>query len=633
MGIKTKLMILVGMVFITTILFGQFFVSKQEDKLVLQMAEAKSYEARTKILNGLYTLMIAENYNQSRPFMSGMMRVEELVDLRMIRSPIMARRYGPLKDFQQPLDDYEKGIFSPQEAPMRREVLYQSGVAALQTIYPIMYVRNFIGTDCLGCHNGHEGMIAGGLVVSVPLEPFREALSGDRFSMNMITLALVVLVILVIYSFLTRYVEFPISRVVGVAQRIASGQLINEKIPIYSKDEIGKLAYAFEEMQESLIKISNQAKVLSQGDLTKRIDGRGDLPDAFNLMVDNLTNLVEGIREKSLQVDEASRAIYSNTRSQSEDVENQATALEEVTFTMKELSNSATNIAEKSTRVLNVAKKTLTSAQSGRVAVDLSRKAMEGIRQKNEEVTQKVTELAEKSQQIANILDLINDIAAETKILAINASIEATRAGEAGKGFSVVANEIRKLAENVVNSTGSIRDLIEEIQAHSNESVQAIKENRISVDQGSKTTVKVAQNLVEILEIAKRTADTAHQISVATQEQNTASAQVLDAINEVAGKTQHFSEMARESTRQAEAITSMSSELKEKVSKFNINTNDQPVQTKTKKPVKKDEPERPVKASAHEEPGETTDPEKKETVEVQEETEKSAGTDESKKNQ
>jgi methyl-accepting chemotaxis protein len=622
MGIKTKLMILVGMVFGTTVLFGHFFVSKQEEKLILQMAEGKSNEARTKILNGLFTLMVAKNYQQSEPFLSGMLEGEGLMELRVIRSPVLSRQYGAPPSSKQPRDDYEMGIFSAQ-SPLKQEVQSPTGEVGLQTIYPIAFVRNFVGTDCLSCHEGHEGMIAGGLVVSVPLEPFRDALRHDRFSMRMVTLALLVLVFLVIYSILTRYVEFPISRVVGVAQRIASGQLINEKIPIYSKDEIGKLAYAFEGMQESLIKLSNQAKILSQGDLTKRIDGRGDLPDAFNLMVDNLTNLVEDIREKSLQVDEASTSIYSNTRSQSEDVENQAMALEKVTVTMKELSNSATQIADKSTRVLNVAKKTLTSAESGRSAVDLSRKAMEGIRQKNEEVTQKVTELAEKTQQIANILDLINDIAAETKILAINASIEASRAGEAGKGFSVVANEIRKLAENVVNSTGSIRDLIEEIQIHSNESIQAIRENRLSVDQGSKTTVKVAQNLVEIVEIAKRTADTAHQISIATQEQNTASAQVLEAINEVAAKTQHFSEMARESTRQAETITNMSSELKEKVSKFQIHTNDRPAPGPGRPSTKSKGPGPRARASVPEEPVGVLNPvEKKESPADSEKAEK-----------
>lgn len=571
MGIKTKLMLLVSLVFVTTIYVGSRFISGEEEKLVFQMAQVKSLNAQQKIWNGLYSLMLGERYQQSGAFIASLMQVEGLAELRMIRNPILDKQYGQ-RPQGLPLDDFEKGIYGAKE-PISREVLTQSGYA-LQTIYPIPLTKNFFGKDCLECHQGPEGMVAGGMVLTVPLTPFQDSLKGDQFTMKMRVTALVVLTLLVVYSLLTRYVEIPIGRVVGVAQRIAGGRLINEKLPITSDDEIGKLAKAFEEMQASLIKVSEQAKVLSQGDLTKRIDAKGDLPDSFNLMVDNLAGLVEDIREKSIQVDQESRAIFSIAQNQSGDAENQAAALEEITYTMNELSKSATRIAENSTRVLNVAKKTLTSAQSGRAAVDLSRQAMDGIRKTNEEVTQKVNQLAEKSQLIVNILDLINEIAAETKILAINASIEATRAGEAGKGFSVVANEIRKLAENVVNSTGNIRGLIEEIQTHSSESVQAIKENRISVDQGSKTTVKVAQHLVEILEIAKRTADSAHQISVATQEQNTASSQVLLALNEVSDKTQQFSDTAKESTRKAETIANMSAELKEKVSKFTIGTND-----------------------------------------------------------
>ncbi|OQY47535.1 MAG: hypothetical protein B6240_05840 [Desulfobacteraceae bacterium 4572_87] len=189
-----------------------------------------------------------------------------------------------------------------------------------------------------------------------------------------------------------------------------------------------------------------------------------------------------------------------------------------------------------------MAESTQKNAEESADAMDEAVALMGNIRQHTEKSAEQIMSLGEKSQQIGKVLAIINEVAAETKMLSLNAAIEASKAGEAGKGFTVVASEIRKLAENVVKSTGSIEEIASEIE----------------------------KAMQEIVAIAEQTTDSARQVSMSTGQQKSASEQVVLTMHELSDVARQMAAAAGETTQSADSLTQMSAALKKIISGFKL---------------------------------------------------------------
>jgi methyl-accepting chemotaxis protein len=177
-----------------------------------------------------------------------------------------------------------------------------------------------------------------------------------------------------------------------------------------------------------------------------------------------------------------------------------------------------------------MAEASLNNAESGQQAVMNTLSAMEEIKTRTQASANKILALGERSQQIGQVLAIINSIADQTKILALNAAIEAARAGEAGKGFSVVAIEIRKLAESVVESTTEIGSIMTEIQGAANDLVMSTEQELKQVQGGVDLAHTTGESFDQILEMVEQTTIAAKEISAATQQQRSATDQVVKAM-------------------------------------------------------------------------------------------------------
>ncbi|MDZ4064278.1 MAG: methyl-accepting chemotaxis protein, partial [Coriobacteriia bacterium] len=196
--------------------------------------------------------------------------------------------------------------------------------------------------------------------------------------------------------------------------------------------------------------------------------------------------------------------------------------------------------------VVAVAERTLASAEEGMQAVADTAEGIEEIRQTTQASSDRILALGERSQEIGRVLVIIDDIAEQTKILALNAAIEAARAGEAGKGFAVVAEEIRKLADSVTESTQEIGRVVREIQASTSQLIMSTERAAKKVTEGKDLAMRTADSLETIVHQVERTTDAAKQISIATQQQRTASDQVVLSMKEVAQVSQHAAESSRQ---------------------------------------------------------------------------------------
>ncbi|HTV87442.1 MAG TPA: CHASE3 domain-containing protein [Stellaceae bacterium] len=239
----------------------------------------------------------------------------------------------------------------------------------------------------------------------------------------------------------------------------------------------------------------------------------------------------------------------------------QATSMSEITTTITELLATSRQIAESAQRVAQIAEQTAGGARSGQDGVDVAQNAMGDIRRQVDQVVAYMLELGNKSQQIGTVLDIVSELAEQTNILAINATIEAAGAGDSGKRFAIVADEIRKLADRVAGSTKEVRGLIEDVRSAVNTTVMATETGSKAVDAGAQQFARVAEDFRRIAELVTTTTDAAREIELSTKQQTTAVEQVNLAIANAAQASRETEASAGQTLQTASELAHLSTDL------------------------------------------------------------------------
>jgi len=239
----------------------------------------------------------------------------------------------------------------------------------------------------------------------------------------------------------------------------------------------------------------------------------------------------------------------------------QASAMNEITTTISELLITSRQIADSARRVSQIAEDTATAAEAGDATIDQTRRSIEQIRTQVDLIVQHMLSLGEKSQQIGVVVDLVSELAEQTNILAINATIEASGAGEWGRRFAVVAEEIRKLADRTAGSAKEIRALIEDVRGAVNTTVMATEIGAKSVDAGSRQFDDATNSFRRIAQLVATTNDATREIELSTKQQTTAVEQVNVAASDTARVTRETEASAVQTRQTASHLSSLSGEL------------------------------------------------------------------------
>jgi methyl-accepting chemotaxis protein len=237
------------------------------------------------------------------------------------------------------------------------------------------------------------------------------------------------------------------------------------------------------------------------------------------------------------QIQSSSTELQAAANQQATATKEQATAMTEISTTISELLATSRQIAESAQHVAHIAGQTASAARSGDATVATAHDSISTIRRQVDLIVSHMLDLGKKSQQIGAVLDIVAELAEQTNILAINATIEAAGANEAGKRFAVVADEIRKLADRVAGSTKEIRGLIEEVRSSVNTTIMTTEGGSKSVDAGAKQFSEVAAAFAEIAGLVGTTTEAAREIELSTKQQSTAVEQVNVAITSAAQAT------------------------------------------------------------------------------------------------
>ena len=273
-------------------------------------------------------------------------------------------------------------------------------------------------------------------------------------------------------------------------------------------------------------------------------------------------------RTLSRQIGSAVQHVQSSTAElqavagqQATGAKEQATAMSEITTTLNELLATSRQIAESAQRVASIAAETATAAKAGDQTILRSQESVGSIRRQVELIVEHMLDLGKKSQQIGGILEIINELAEQTNILAVNATIEAAGAGDAGKRFGVVAEEIRKLSDRVAGSTKDIRVLIDEVRSAVNTTVMATESGSKTVEAGARQFGEMAGAFARIASLVGTTTEAAREIELSTKQQTTAVEQVNVAIANVAQATREAEASSGQALQTASQLANMSRDL------------------------------------------------------------------------
>jgi methyl-accepting chemotaxis protein len=262
------------------------------------------------------------------------------------------------------------------------------------------------------------------------------------------------------------------------------------------------------------------------------------------------------------EVQSSSAELASTANQQAVGAMEQATAMSEISTTITELLATSRQITESAQRVSSVADQTAMAGVSGRSTVSAAQVSMAEIRAQVDVIVNHMVELGDKSQRIGAVLDIVSELAEQTNILAINSTIEAAGAGESGRRFAVVADEIRKLADRVAESTKEIRMLIDVVRGAVHTTVVATEIGSKAVDAGSAQFIGVAASFEQIVDLVTSTTEAAREIELSTKQQTTAVEQVNFAVANVTQTTKESEASSSQTLQTASQLSELSTRLR-----------------------------------------------------------------------
>lgn len=356
----------------------------------------------------------------------------------------------------------------------------------------------------------------------------------------------------------------------AIGRQIAQGDLNLKVSPQSDRDALGN---SFVAMVNSLRAKAEVAERIASGDLTVQIATPSEhdvLGRAFASMVENLRSINSELAEGVGVLAASTSAIMTGTSQIAAGATETATIVAQTVSTVDEMKQTVQLSSQKAKHVSDTAQKAVAVSQTGRKSVEDVIEGMNLIQQQMESIAQSIVRLSEQSQAIGEIVATVKDLAEQSNLLAVNAAIEANKAGEHGRGFSVVAQEVRNLAEQSKRATTQIRSLLGDIQKGTNIAVLATEQGAKAVESGVRQSREAGEAILQLAESIGENASAANQIAVSAQQQMVGMDQLAMATANIRETTSQNMESTRQAEVAAHSLHELGIRLKQLVERYKV---------------------------------------------------------------
>lgn len=383
-----------------------------------------------------------------------------------------------------------------------------------------------------------QGKHWGGFRIGFSINKTEATVAEMRTGLIVTMLAVLLIAAMTCFVVVNRMMR-PLKSLTEVANRIAEGSL-DERIEVTSEDEVGQLAKAFNQMTQVIVR-----------NLQVEIDKSG--------------RIVASVKEAIQQLSTSANELMAISTQQASGAAEQAAAVQQATTTSEEIAATAKQVSENAGRVEQLAGHADTASGAGQQAVAEAVDGMTRLKGQVVSIAEAMLQLGENSQKVGGIIDIIDEISDQTNLLSLNAAIEAAGAGEAGKRFSIVANEVRRLADRTAEATNQVKALIVQIQQATNSTIMLTEEGTKGVDAASALVANISQALGKINRAVAETTGAASEIKLMTQQQTTASEQMAETIAEVRDVATQVAVSSQETTQALGELIALAERLQDLV--------------------------------------------------------------------
>jgi methyl-accepting chemotaxis protein len=402
--------------------------------------------------------------------------------------------------------------------------------------------------------------------------------------------AAVLVILSVVTLVMTAITIAPVKDLMRVAEALGRGEL-SEKVRVKTGDELGQLGDTLnrtidrlqglvqtesdrDKMQHQVMDLLSVVSTAAEGDLTIKAevtaDALGSVADAFNLMITGLTSLVSQASNVASEIQRSTGDILHSAERMRMGAEQQAAQIRDASEAVNAMSHTTQRMSENAEAATQTSVKATQAAVKGGAAVAETIKGMQRIRATVQSTGKKIKGLGERSLEIGAIIEVINEIATQTNLLALNAAIEAARAGEQGRGFAVVADEVRKLAERAARATKDITGLIKGIQVETSEAVTVMEEGTREVEEGTKLADQAGAALREIEQIVKQSATLMSDITRAAADQVKSTESVVHTMDNISQLTQETTHGVQDTVATISGLAELTRRLNDAIGRFKI---------------------------------------------------------------
>jgi len=508
------------------------WVSSLNRDTAVEQAREFSRSMHETTMAGLTGMMITGTIGQREVFLDQIKQLSVIRDLKVLRGEAVIKTFGPGNARDAAADDaVEKQVLASGKEFI--EVQSDARGEFLRVVRPALASKNYLGKDCISCHQVPEQTVLGAVSMKISLDNVNAAVASQRMKSIFAALALSIPLLIFIYLFIRNVVTRPLDHMVAGLRDISSGEGdLTRRLEARSQDEIGQAAAAFNQMMEKL-----GALVRHVGESAGQVSGAAG--------------------EVSRYADQV--AVSSAQQSERSGV---AAAAVDVMVA------STSTIVEQAQSVRAEAQASAESSQSGNEHISSLMGEIDGVDGAVRGMAESVEKFVNSAQSITLITKEVRDIADQTNLLALNAAIEAARAGESGRGFAVVADEVRKLAEKSAASASEIDGITRTLAQQS----QTVK---ISIERGLEHIAASQNSLEQVAEVLAMASGSVVQvergmdaIAALTDEQRRVSDDVAGNIEAIATMAHANNEVVSQTTAAARHLESLAATLQSEVGRF-----------------------------------------------------------------
>jgi methyl-accepting chemotaxis protein len=507
------------------------FFSYDEKGLAEDLVEKNLESMALNYFDSVNTMMLTGTISQRKLVQDKILAQKSIIEARILRAPKLIATFGKGFGDEKVNNDFERAGIAGKKA---FNITKKNNKRVMEFIMPIRASKNYRGTDCLGCHQAKEGDILGAVKMSYDLSLVDSKINSSLLKAGLMQLIITIIGFGLLSFTFTKLVLFRLKRLRNTISDVEKDLDLNKKIKVNHHDELGAVSDALNSMmakfKESFVTVSTATEQL--------IDSAQDVND----------------------ISELTKAA----------VLNQKTGTESVAAAINELDASANEVQQ---NTQNAADKSVTASEKATKGLALVEQAKVGINQLRDQVienTSMITQLSDKTNEVGTVLEVINSIAEQTNLLALNAAIEAARAGEQGRGFAVVADEVRSLATRTRESIDQIQATISGLQVDATSAVNSMNSVSQQAEEKATDVEGVANLLVEIAEEIKELDDLNCQIASAAEQQNLAADEINVNVTNISDVAEKSSEDAIKGKQISEHLLSLAYQLKDQMAKFKL---------------------------------------------------------------